>query len=88
MDLLESILPVLLILVVYITLRIPALKDSLTSAPAIKARIVIGCLGAGVFLGIAISSADIKEIVITSLIVSLVIYGAVSLQNKYLYVKK
>ncbi|MBC7757452.1 MAG: hypothetical protein H7069_01240 [Phormidesmis sp. FL-bin-119] len=88
MELLKSLLPVLVILAIYLTMRIPALKDSLTSAAAIKARIVIGCLGAGAFLGIAVLGGNLREIVLTSLIVSLVIYGVVSLQNKYLYVKK
>ncbi|WP_276360146.1 hypothetical protein [Daejeonella sp. H1SJ63] len=73
---------------IYLIMRIPALKKGMTSSLGIKARIVLGCLGAGVFLGIAIFSGDIKEIIIVSIIVSLVIYGAVSLQNKFLYVKK
>lgn len=88
MDLLKSLLPVLVILAIYLIMRIPALKNSLTSGLAIKARIVIGCLGAGAFLGIAVLGGNVKEIVNTILIVSLVIYGVVSLQNKYLFVKK
>lgn len=88
MDLLKSLLPLLIILAIYFTIRIPALKNRLTSAAAIKARIVIGCLGAGAFLGIAVIGGNVREIVITTLFVSLVIYGVVSLQNKYLYLKK
>lgn len=88
MDLMKGILPLLLIIVVYLILRIPIIKYGITSATAIKARIVLGCLGAGVFLGIAIFSGDIKEIFIAVLIAGLIIYGAVSLQNKYLIVKK
>jgi hypothetical protein len=88
MELLKSSLPVLIILAIYLTMRVPALKKSLTSAAAIKARIVLGCLGAGAFLGIAVIGGNVREIVITTLFVSLVIYGVVSLQNKYLYLKK
>ena len=88
MELLKSTLPVLIILAIYLAMRIPALKNSLTSGAVIKARIVIGCLGSGAFLGIAVLGGNFREIVMTSLIVSLVIYGVVSLQNKYLFVKK
>lgn len=88
MDLLKSLIPVLLIVVIFLTMQIPSIKKGLTSAIAIKARIVIGCLAAGVLLGMAILGGDLKEIIIVSLIASLVIFGVVSLQNKYLYVKR
>ncbi len=88
MDLLKSLLPILIILVIYLVLRIPAFKNILTSASAIKARIVVGCLGAGTLLGMAVLGGNTKDIAITTLIVSLIVYGAVALQNKYLYVKK
>ena len=88
MELLKSLLPVLIIIAIYFTMRIPALKNRLKSASAIKARIVIGCLGAGAFCGIAVIAGSVREKIITTLFVSLVIYGVVSLQNKYLYVKK
>lgn len=88
MEFLQGLLPVLVILAIYLTMRIPALNNVWTSSPAIKTRMVIGCLGAGSFLGIAILGGDVKEIVSAILIVSLVIYGVVSLQNKYFYLKK
>lgn len=88
MHLLTSIIPVLVAVVIFLAMRIPSVKKRLTSATAIKARIVIGCLGARVLLGMAILGGDLQEIIIVSLIVSLVVYGVISLQNKYLYVKK
>lgn len=88
MEILISLLPVLVTIAIYLLMRIPALKNVWTSAFAIKTRIVIGCLGAGSFLGIAILGGDVKEIVSAILIVSLVIYGVVSLQNKYFYLEK
>ena len=54
----------------------------------IKARIIIGCIGVGYFLSMAIEDGNPRTIISTVFFAILIIYGVISLQNKYLSVKK
>ncbi len=82
------ILPVLIIVAIYLLMRIIIKKGILATGIFIKARIIMGSIGIGYFLSVALQGQNIREIIANSLIAALVLYGVIMLQNKYLYVKK
>jgi len=84
----KVILPVLIIVTFYLLIRIIVKKGLLATGIFVKARIITGCIGIGYFLSVAIQSQNRSEIINTSLISVLVLFGVIMLQNKYLYFKK
>ena len=76
-------IPIIIVTLFYLILKIVNKKDSRKDL-FIKFRILLGCIGIGVFLNVAYSSETIRT-AITPILLSLVLfYGVVSLQNKYL----
>jgi Ca2+/Na+ antiporter len=89
MDLLTRIIiPVLIIVGVYGLIKLIAKKEQFKSATFVKARIIIGSVGIGYFLALAIQSGELQDIILTCLFALLLLYGVLSLQNKYMEIKK
>ena len=88
MELTKIILPLLMVIALYLLFRYINIKEIIVKEAFIKARIILGCIGVGYFLFLAIQTGDLQSIIVTLLLSALVIYGVISLQNKYLTLKK
>lgn len=88
MEFTHVILPVLTVVAIYILFGYVSIKEIIAIEAFIKARIILGCIGVGYFLFSAMESGNLKSIIITVLFSGLVTYGVISLQNKYLTLKK
>ena len=83
----DTIIPVILILCTYLLIQLNNMSW-LRDTKFIKARIIIGSAGIGYFLALAVQSGKPKDIILTCLFALLLIYGVLSLQNKYMKIKK
>ncbi|MBB2148637.1 hypothetical protein [Pedobacter gandavensis] len=54
----------------------------------LKARILLGCTASGFFIPQAINSSAPKQIILFALLASVILFGVVSMQNKYFTLKK
>ncbi|MBB2146226.1 hypothetical protein GM921_12065 [Pedobacter sp. LMG 31464] len=85
MEYLKSITPFLFIIGLYlISFFIQKLFKLET---AIKIRILIGCIGIGVYLCLAFQAESLKTTIVLTLLSGTILYGVVSLMNKYLDLK-
>jgi hypothetical protein len=85
---LKTALPVIIMVTLYIFIKLNSEKHWFKNSNFIKARIIIGSAGIGYFLALAIQSGKPKDIILTSLFALLLLYGVLSLQNKYTEIKK
>ena len=88
MEYLKSIIiPLLVIVVFYLLLLFAKNKKLFNLEIFIKIRILIGCIGVGVFLCLAFQEHALSKILNLTILACILFYGVVSLMNKYLNLK-
>ncbi len=76
------IIPILIILGLYLIVKLSS-KTRFNHVQAIKSRIILGSIGIGYFMSIAIQSGEWKTITLTVIFALLILYGILSLFKKY-----